>query len=124
MDNDEVNRFRTVNAMPGASIDQICAHNYAKFTGEINLSPIRLNNFGALRCYPNYLQFKLFASDLLADYWGSELGNKANYVSCGAQMNIPLVLFTHMKATLSAGYARTWGGSLNRGEFMVSLKLL
>ena len=124
VDNGEVNRFRTANAMPGARIDQIRAHNYARFTGEINFSPIRLNNFGALRCYPNYIQFKLFASDLLTDYWGSERDNKANYLSCGAQMNIPMVLFTHMKTTLSVGYARIWGGGLNQGEFMVSLKLL
>ncbi len=124
VDNGAENRYKTLNAMPGAAIDQICAHSYAKFTGEINFSPIRLNNFGALQCYPNYIQFNLFANDLMADYWGSERQSKANYISVGGQMNIPLVLFTHMKTTLSAGYARIWGNGLNRGEFMISLKLL
>ena len=124
VDNGTVNRYSTVSAMPGARIDQICAHNYAKFTGEINFSPIRFNNFGALQCYPNYIQFCLFGHDLMTDWWGSEKINKANYVSAGAQMNIQMVFFTHMKTTLSVGYARAWGNGLNQGEFMVSLKLL
>ena len=124
VDNGEINRFRTTLSMPGADIDDICAHSYAKFNGEISFSPIRLNNFGALQCYPNYIQFNLFANDLMADYWGSESCNKANYISVGTQMNIPLVLFTHMSTTLSAGYAYIWGNGKQSGEFMISLKLL
>lgn len=124
VDNGEINRFRTTLSMPGAKIDDICAHSYAKFNGEISFSPIRLNNFGALQCYPNYIQFNLFANDLMADYWGSESCNKANYISVGTQMNIPLVLFTHMSTTLSAGYAYIWGNGKQSGEFMISLKLL
>ena len=110
--------------MPGARIDQIGAHSYAKVTGEINFSPIRMNNFGALQFYPNYIQFCLFGSDLMADWWGSEKVRRGNYVSAGAQMNVQLVMFTHMKTTLSVGYARVWGNGLNQGELMLSLKLL
>ena len=124
VDNGSEFRYRTANSMPGANIDRIRAHSYAKLTGELNLCPIRLNDFGALQCYPNYIQFNLFASGLLTDYWGNERDCKANYLSTGAQMNIPMVLFTHMKTTLSMGYARIWGNGLNQGELMVSLKLL
>ena len=124
VDNGAVNRYRTLSAMPGAKIDQIRAHSYAKFTGEINFSPIRFNNFGALQFYPNYIQFCIFGSDLMADWWGREAARKGNYVSAGAQMNIQLVMFTHMKTTLSVGYARVWGNGLKQGEFMLSLKLL
>ncbi|MCQ2177792.1 MAG: hypothetical protein MJY42_02775 [Bacteroidales bacterium] len=124
IDNGAVNRYRTISAMPGARIDQIKAHSYAKFTGEINFSPIRFNNFGALQCYPNYIQFTAFANDLMADYWGPEMNNRANYISAGLQMNVQLVLFAHMSTTLSVGYARIWGNGLNNGEFMISLKLL
>ena len=119
-----VNRFQSVGAMPGARINQIRAHNYAKVTEEITVSPIRLNNFGALQCYPRYIQFKFFASELLADYWGSMSGSRVGYLSAGTQMNIPIVLFAHMSTTLSVGYARIWGNGLNNGELMVSLKLL
>ena len=124
VDNGSVNRYRTLSAMPGARIDQIGAHSYAKVTGEINFSPIRMNNFGALQFYPNYIQFCLFGSDLMADWWGSEKARRGNYVSAGAQMNVQLVMFTHMKTTLSVGYARLWGNGLRQGEFMISLKLL
>lgn len=125
VDNGTEFRYRTINSMPGAGIDQICAHSFAKITGEVNICPIRLNNFGALQCYPNYIQFNLFASKLFTDYWGSEKDlNNSNYLSLGAQMNIPMVLFSNMKTTLSVGYARTWGDELNRNELMISLKLL
>lgn len=124
VDNGEVNRFKTTLSMPGAPIDEICAHAYAKFNAELSFSPIRLNNFGVLQCYPNYIQIKAFANDLMADYWGSESSSRTNYISAGAQMNIPLVLFTYMQTTLSVGYAQIWGGGLNRGELMISLKLL
>lgn len=38
--------------MPGAAIDAIQAHSYANATAELNLRPIRLNDFGALFLYP------------------------------------------------------------------------
>lgn len=124
VDNGSTNRYRTLNSMPGARIDQIGAHNYAKFTGEINFCPIRFNNLGALQFYPNYIQFNLFASDLMADWWGQVKDFRSNFVSTGVQMNTQLVMFSSLKTTLSIGYARAWGGGLNQGEFMVSLKLL
>ncbi|MBQ0025557.1 MAG: hypothetical protein KBT00_07560 [Bacteroidales bacterium] len=128
VDNGTVYRYRTVSAMPGAKIDQIMAHSYAKATGEINFCPIRFNNFGALQFYPNYIEFCAFAHDLVTDWWtlskSAPRPEKNNYVSVGAQMNTQLVIFTHLKTTLSVGYARVWGGGLNQGELMVSLKLL
>ena len=124
VDNGEVNRYRSLNSMPGARIDQIKAHNYAKFTGEINFCPIRFNNFGALQFYPNYIQFNLFANDLMTDWWGSGRAGRANYVSAGLQMNTQIVMFSSLRTTLSIGYARVWSGALNKGEFMISLKLL
>ncbi len=124
VDNGAINRFRNAVAFPGARIDQISAHSYAKFTGEVDFCPIRFNNFGALQCYPNYIQFTAFFNDLMTDWWGAPGLSRENYMSAGAQMNIQMVLFTHMKTTLSFGYARAWGNGLNQGEFMVSLKLL
>ena len=124
VDNGDINRYRTVSAFPGARIDQISAHSYAKFTGEVDFCPIRFNNFGALQCYPNYIQFTAFFNDLMTDWWGAPGLTRGNYMSAGAQMNIQMVFFTHMKTTLSFGYARAWGNGLNQGEFMVSLKLL
>lgn len=125
IDHGEVNRYRTLNSMPGVKIDQIPAHSYVKFTGELNFSPVRFNNVGATQCYPNYAQFTLFCNELMTDYWGEmRAENKASYVSVGGQLNIQMVLFTHMSSTLSFGYARVYGNGKNSGEFMVSLKIL
>ncbi|MCQ2113875.1 MAG: hypothetical protein MJY52_02285 [Bacteroidaceae bacterium] len=124
VDNGSVNRFKTTNAMPGASIDQIQAHTYAKVLGDVSFCPIRFNNVGGIQCYPNFIQFNVFAADLMTDLWGCDHKYKSNYVSVGAQMNTQLVLFTHMRSTLSIGYARVFSNELNRGEFMISLKLL
>lgn len=124
VDNGTINRYLTTNAMPGAHIDDISAHTYAKFTGNVNFCPIRFNKVGGVQCYPNFMQFNIFASDLLTDHWGCERDDKANYVSVGTQMNMQFVLFTHMTTTLSIGYARIFSKELKRGEFMVSLKLL
>ncbi|MBQ0024905.1 MAG: hypothetical protein KBT00_04180 [Bacteroidales bacterium] len=124
VDRGSINRYRAISAMPGARINQICAHNYAKFTGELSFTPIRFNGSGALQCYPNYIQFRAFASELMADWWGVQSASRASYLSVGAQMNIPIVLFTHMGTTLSVGYARIWGNGLNSGELMISLNLL
>lgn len=124
VDNGEVNRFKSTYAMPGAKIDQIGAHTFAKIMGDISFQPIRFNNFGALQCYPNFIQFNIFAIDLMTDQWGCDRDYHSNFVSIGAQVNTQLILFTHMRTTLSLGYARIFSDPLNRGEFMISLKLL
>ena len=97
--------------MPETRIDQICAHSFLKATAEFNFCPIRFNNFGALQCYPNYIQFSLFGHELATDLWGSGPSGRANYLSAGAQMNVQMVFFTHMKTVISIGYARAWGNN-------------
>lgn len=124
VDNGSINRFKTLSSMPGAEINEIGAHTYAKVQGDISFCPIRFNNFGALRCYPNFIQFNVFAADLMTDLWGCDRRYKSNYVSIGTQMNMQLVLFTHMTTTLSVGYARIFANDLKGGELMISLKLL
>jgi hypothetical protein len=120
--------YREVNSMPGAKIDQIQAHTFSKITGELNLKPIRFNNFGLLGLYPTYTQISLFSSNLLANPWGN--GQFHNYINVGAQMNIEVVFFSYLKTTFSFGYAHIWetsnsvGNKLSRGEWMISLKLL
>lgn len=121
-------RYREVNAMPGARIDQIAAHSYAKFMGELNFKPIRFNNFGFLGLYPTYAQISLFSTDLITNPWGA--GVFGNYVNAGAQINIEVVLFSYLKTTWSVGYAhifKTHGLPEvfpSGGEWLFSLKLL
>ncbi len=116
-------RYREVNSMPGAKIDQISANSFAKFTGEIVFTPIRFKNLGAPGFYPTHALVSLFSTDLLANPWGSE--EFQNYVNIGAQFNIEIVLFSYLKTTWSVGYAHLFGPSgIHQGEWMISLKLL
>jgi hypothetical protein len=117
--------------MPGASIDAIKAHSFAKATAELNLRPIRLNNFGALAFYPTWLQFSFFGTGLSA--WNPVVDQKKwnhdMYYSAGVQLTTELVLFNYMKTTLSVGYGHLFApegfpAGRHGNEWMVSLKLL
>lgn len=127
VDYGDVNRYRSVSALPGAPIDAVKAHSYAKFTAELNLRPIRFKNTGALTAYPTYAQLSLFSSDLLANPWGTEPFH--NHVDVGVQLNIEIVFFNYFKTTWSVGYAHVFnqlspGMPGNGGQWLFSLKLL
>lgn len=119
-------RYRETSAMPGVAIDAIQAHSFCKATGELNLQPLRFSNLGLLCIYPTYAQLSLFATDLVANPWGKQKFD--NFLTLGAQLNIEVVLFKHMKTTWSVGYAHLVGnkpaGTNRNGQLMLSLKLL
>ena len=119
-------QYRTPHAMPGATIDAIPAHTYAKATGELNLRPIRLNDFGFLFLYPTWIQCSLFGTGLSA--WNPGQAQQM-YYSTGVQLTTELVFFNYLKTTLSLGYGHLFApegfpGGRHGNEFMVSLKLL
>ncbi len=127
VDNRNAFQYRTSLAMPGADIDAIPAHSYAKATAELNLRPLRLNNFGALFCYPTWIQCSLFGTGLSA--WNPNSSHKM-YYSTGIQLTTELVFLNYLKTTLSIGYGHLFapagfdGGRRGNNEFMISLKLL
>ncbi len=119
-------QYRNPQAMPGAGIDAIKAHTYTKATAELNLRPIRLNNFGTLFLYPTWIQCTLFGSGLSAWNPGEP---QHMYYSAGAQITMELVFFNYLKTTLSVGYGHLFApegfaGGPHGNELMISLKLL
>ncbi|MCR5573566.1 MAG: hypothetical protein K6F78_01955 [Bacteroidaceae bacterium] len=119
-------QYRTALAMPGADIDAIPAHSYVKATGELNLRPIRLNNFGALYCYPTWIHCSLFGTGLST--WNPGKSHQMFY-SAGVQVTTELVFVNYLKTTLSFGFGHLFApegfpGGRHGNEFMVSLKLL
>ena len=119
-------QYRLPLAMPGAAIDAIEAHTYAKATAELNLRPIRLNDFGALFLYPTWIQCSFFGSGLST--WNSGKPQQM-YYSAGVQLTTELVFFNYLKTTLSLGYGHLFApqdfqGGPHGNEIMVSLKLL
>ena len=119
-------QYRKINAMPGADIDDIQAHSFVKSTAELNLKPLRFNDFGALFLYPTWTQCSLFGTAL--SVWNS--GKQEMFYSTGIQLSTELVLFNYLKTTFSVGYGHLFapsGFSLDGrkgNELMVSLKLL
>ena len=119
-------QYRNSLAMPGAGIDAIKAHSYAKALAELNLRPIRLNNFGALFLYPTWIQCSLFGGGLSA--WNP--GEKHQmYYSAGVQLTTEIVILNYLKTTLSLGYGHLFApegfpGGRHGNEIMISLKLL
>ena len=119
-------QYRTSPAMPGASIDAIPAHSYAKAMAEVNLRPIRLNNFGALFFYPTWIQCSLFGAGLST--WNPGMSRQM-YYSTGVQLTTELVLLNYLKTTLSVGYGHLFAPEgfpteHHGNEWMISLKLL
>ena len=117
------NRYRSVSSLPGAGVNTIQAHSYAKLLAELSLRPIRYKNFGFLNLYPTYTQLNLFSTGLLADPWGA--AKCRGFVNVGAQINTEVVLFKYLKTTWSIGYARVFNpDGTNQGDWLISLKLL
>ena len=119
-------QYRSSLAMPGAGIDAIQAHSYAKATAELNLQPIRLNDFGALFFYPTWIQCSLFGTGLST--WNPGLSQQMFY-SAGIQLTTELVFMNYLKTTLSVGYGHLFApegfpGGRHGNEIMLSLKLL
>ena len=120
-------QYRTVNAMPGADIDAIMAHSFAKSTAELNLKPLRLNDFGALFCYPTWTQCSFFGTALST--WNPGDSQQMFY-SAGVQLTTELVFLNYLKTTLSIGYGHLFAPSgfgldgRKGNELMISLKLL
>ena len=126
IDNRNAFQYRTAAAMPGAAIDAIKAHTYAKATAELNLKPIRLNDFGALFLYPTWIQCSLFGTGLST--WNPGEAHKM-YYSTGIQFTTEIVFFNYLKTTLSLGYGHLFApegfpGGRHGNELMISLKLL
>ena len=116
-------QYRQMMAFPGSEIDGIAAHNFIKTMGELNLKPIRFNNVGATWLYPTFLKTSLFGTHLLTDPDRKQASR--NVFNAGAQLDLELVIFSYMKTTWSAGYARIFeAGHGPQQQWMFSLKLL
>ncbi len=119
----EAEQYRKVSAFPGAEIDEIPASSFIKTMGELNLKPIRLENVGATWVYPTFIKTSIFGTHLITDFYNS---NKTrNIFNAGIQIDMQVIMFSYFKTTWSAGYAAKFEkGIPNKGQFMLSLKLL
>ena len=116
-------QYRKYLSFPGAPIDEIKGKTFIKTLGELNLKPIRIREAGTTWFYPTYLRPSFLGMHLAAqaspDAWYRHIYN------AGVQLDLELVLFSYLKTTWSAGYARRFETGRSYGEeWMFSVKLL
>jgi len=116
-------QYRKVLAFPGTAIDALSARNFVKSMGELNIKPFRLRNVGTTWLYPTYIKTSLFGTHLFCDPLDDIL--RRNVFNAGMQLDMEVVLFSYLKTTWSAGYARILEvGNMPAEQWMFSVKLL
>jgi len=123
VDHRAVKSYRRYDAFPGAAIDEISGTSFLKSMVELNLPPLRFRQFGIPSLYATWARLAVFTSALRTNFVKNEF--RRSVYDIGSQIDLRIVLLSHLEFTLSCGYA-AW---IERGapwvdEFMVSLKVL
>jgi hypothetical protein len=123
IDHLSIDRYRDYYSFPGVGIDAIGGRSFGKLLGEYNLPPMRFREVGTTWLYVNWARLTFFSSGLVTDFTSAP--SRDYFVNLGTQLDIRLVLFTYLNATLSSGYAAASdrNGHIST-EYMVSLKIL
>jgi hypothetical protein len=118
-----IKRFREYYSLPGAEINTVGGRNFAKLTAELMLPPLRFRRLGLTSAFLRWARLSLFSAGLATDLESVE--HRRKLLSVGGQMDFRLVTFTHLRSTLSVGYAVALeeGRPLSE-ELMISLKIL
>ena len=90
---------------------------------EWSLPPLRFRHFGKPSLYVTWARLALFTSGIYTNFDEPEFESKL--ANAGAQLDLRLTMLSHLKLTLSAGYARAFEkGYRASDEFMFSVKIL
>ncbi len=119
----DVRRYRSYYSFPGVELNSIGGTNFGKLMVEWDLPAVRFREMGFLGFYSTFARLAFFSSGLITNFDKNSLQRK--YLNAGAQLDFEVVLFSLMKSTISAGYAKAFQKSTKpTDEFMLSLKLL
>jgi len=118
-----VKRFRGYDSFPGFAINDIGGTNYGKVQVEWVLPPLRFRRLGTPSLYLRWASLSLFSTGIMTNIDREAL--RRTVVNFGGQIDFRLVSFSHLKSTLSVGYAIAVeeGESLQK-ELMISLRIL
>ena len=108
---------------PAWASTRIGARSFGKLLGEYNLPPKRFRELGTTWAYVNWARLTLFSSGLFTNFTSD--ASRGYYANIGTQLDLRVVLFTYLNATLSGGYAAAAdrNGHVTT-EYMVSLRIL
>lgn len=123
VDNQDPKHYREFDSFPGFKIDELAGHTFAKSTLELNLPPWRFENVGSPGFFLKWIRPALFTGVLVTDPNRAALRSTAR--NAGLQLDLDFSVMNHLPMTLSAGFARGFGGADGgRDEWMLSLKIL
>lgn len=124
-----VKRYREYYSFPGVDLNYISGFNFAKVMGEWILPPLRFRRVGTPMLYLNWTRASLFTSTIVTNL--DDENKRTIYYNIGVQLDTRISLFSHLRSTLSVGYAlayekRTVPPGWNRftPEYMVSIQIL
>ena len=87
------------------------------------LPPLRFRHFGMPSFYLTYVRTALFTTAVVTNYDRDDL--RRVVANAGAQIDFRFEFLSHLRLTLSAGYAAAFEENRKTSdEFMLSLKLL
>jgi len=123
VDHGDVRMFRDVYSFAGLEIDELAGTSFGKAMLEWRLPPLRFKRLGVPNFYLTWASATLFGGAIRTALEDDEL--RETVKNLGAQVDLKVVIFTNLSATLSFGYGYAWGGDRASGrEFMASLKIM
>jgi hypothetical protein len=123
VDRGDEKRYRHIESLPGAELNEIPGRNFGRATMEWNLPPWRFRRMGTPGFHATWLRPALFATGLVTNI--DHEPSRRSVLSLGGQFDIRLTLLSNQDLTLSAGAAvSVEDGHAPRREAMISLKLL
>lgn len=116
-------RYQLYYAFPGVELNEIAGTNFGKLMVEWLPPPLRFRHLGTTSFYLTWARLAFFSTGIVTNMddatWRRRVGN------LGAQLDLRLTLLSHLRLTLSAGYALAFEkGVKPTDEFMFSVKVL
>jgi hypothetical protein len=123
VDHQKEKRYRAFYSFPGLELNEIGGTNFGKIGLEWTLPPLRFRRLGFPALYCSWARMAVFAGGLTTNF--DNRVDEWSAICLGSQVDFRMQLLSHIRLTLSAGYASAWKEN-RRGsrEFMVSLKVL
>ena len=123
IDNQHEKQYRNYYSFPGVELNHINGKNFGKIMFEWNLPPLRFSSFGFPVFFFPWMRPALFTSGIITNFDNSDFQRRL--INFGGQLDFKIIFLSHLKATLSLGYAIAAEKAKHlSNEFMISLKIL
>jgi len=116
-------QYRLYYSFPGMELNEIGGINFAKVMTEWSLPPLRFRRLGTTSFYLTWAHLTFFGMGISTNIDQPEWQRKVG--GLGTQLDFRLTLLSHLRLTLSAGYAMAFENDYKPvDEFMFSIRIL